>query len=316
MTATQSSAPREAYVPLGNGLTLACETRGPADGSPIVLIMGLGTQLLGWPESFCDALAAAGLRVIRFDNRDIGLSTKFEGARPRDDVRAAFAKSLLGLPIRAPYRLDDMAEDTVALLDGLGIERAHLVGASMGGMIAQIAAARYPDRILSLTSIMSSSGARGLPSGHWRILLRLSSRPKSSDTESLVAHLTTTMRMIGSPGLQHSREDWAELIRAGITRSYYPAGTSRQMLAILASGSRERLLRDIRCPSLVIHGDADRLVPVAHGRHTASCIPDARLEIVSGMAHDLPPSLQHRLATMIAAHADATEADARAAPGI
>lgn len=288
---------------IAGGLELAYEERGPSGGPTVLLIMGLGTQLLGWPEPFCEALAASGYRVIRFDNRDIGLSTKLDGARPCDDIRAAFAKSLVGLKVKAPYRLDDMAADTVGLLDALRIERAHVVGASMGGMIAQIMAARYPQRVRSLTSIMSSSGARGLPSARWSVLLRLSSRPKSNDVETVVAHMTTTMRMIGSPDLQHTAEQWRDLLRVGITRSYYPAGTRRQMLAIMASGSRVSLLREIQCPSLVIHGDADPLVPVEHGRHTASCILGSRLVVMPGMGHDLPPPLQTQLAGMIADHA-------------
>lgn len=303
MTATPSSAPREARVPLAGGVELCCEERGPADGPPIVLIMGLGTQLLGWPEPFCDALAAEGCRVIRFDNRDIGLSTKFEGGPPCDDVHTAFAKSLVGLPVKAPYGLDDMAADTVGLLEVLGIDSAHLVGASMGGMIAQIVAARFPGRVRTLTSVMSSSGARGLPRARASVLMRLSSRPKSSETEAVVAHMTTTMRMIGSPGMQNSRRAWAEQIRAGVVRSHYPAGANRQMLAILASGSREILLGGVRCPSLVVHGDADPLLPVAHGRHTASCIPDCGLTIMPGMGHDLPPPLQTQLAGRIVEHA-------------
>lgn len=303
MNAASSSAPREARVSLASGLELVYEERGPMDGPAILLIMGVGTQFLGWPEPFCDGLAAKGFRVIRFDNRDIGLSTKFDGVRPCDDMRIAFVKSLVRLPVKAPYRLDDMAADTIALLDALAIDQAHIVGASMGGMIAQIVAARYPTRVHSLTSMMSSTGERRLPSPDWRVLRRLSARPQSSDVESVVEHMTVTMQMIASPELQHSADDWRELLRVGITRSFCPAGAARQMLAIMASGSRVSLLGAIRCPSLVIHGDADRLVPVEHGRRTADCIAGSRLAVMPGMGHDIPPPLQAELAGMITEHA-------------
>lgn len=288
-----------------NGLELAYEEFGARDAPAIVLIMGLGTQLLGWPDEFCRVLAGEGFRVVRFDNRDIGLSSKIENGGSQDPVQLAYVKAMLRLPIKAPYRLDDMAADALGLLDALAIERAHVVGASMGGMIAQILAARHPQRVASLVSVMSSSGARGLPNGKLKILLRLGSRPASREPEAIVEHLTTTMRMIGSPGIQRSREAWADQIRRGVERSYYPAGTARQLLAVLASGSREALLHQIAAPSLVVHGDADPLVPLAHGRHTAKCIPGARLEVISGMGHDLPPVLVPRLAGVIAGHARA-----------
>ncbi|MEQ8799270.1 MAG: alpha/beta hydrolase [Salinisphaeraceae bacterium] len=293
-----------------NGWQLAWEERGPRSGEPVLLIMGLGTQLLGWPEPFCDALAASGYRVIRFDNRDIGLSDKWTRRGNQTDVRMAFLRSSFGLPVQAPYTLADMAADTVGLINGLALGPVHLVGASMGGMIAQMVAADHPDRVRSLTSIMSTSGARSLPRGKLRVLMRMGSRPASSDRAAIIEHLTTTMRMIGSPGIQNSREQWAELIGRGLDRSYHPAGTARQLLAILASGSRETLLRRIRVPSLVIHGNADPLVPLAHGRHTAACIPDARLWVVPGMGHDLPPPLHGELAAGIAEHAAGTDRDA------
>lgn len=304
-TATQSGMRLVEGRAAANGLELAYDDRGDEGAPAILLIMGLGTQLLGWPEAFCDGLAAEGFRVIRFDNRDIGLSTKIEGAGRQDGVRAAFVKSSLGLPVRAPYRLDDMADDTLGLLDALDLDSAHVVGASMGGMIGQILAARRPARVASLTSVMSSSGARGLPRGRLKVLMRLGSRPPSAEPEVVVEHLTTTMRLIGSPGIQRSRAEWAELIRRGMARSHYPAGTARQLLAILASSSREPLLREIARPSLVIHGDADPLVPPAHGEHTAACIPGARLEVIPGMGHDLPPVLVPALVGLIADHARA-----------
>jgi len=287
-----------------NGLELCYQEFGAAQAPPIILTMGLGTQLTAWPLQFCQQLADAGLRVIRFDNRDVGLSSKCdESAGDHDSVRWAFVKSWLGKPVNAPYQLGDMAADLRALMDALKIERAHVVGASMGGMIAQILTALNPERVASLTSIMSSSGASKLPQGKPKVLWRLSKRPASKEPEVVVQHLVTTMRMIGSPTLQRSREAWAEQIRTGIARSYYPPGTTRQLLAVLANGSREALLRTIKTPTLVIHGDADPLVPLAHGEHTAECIAGARLQVMPGMGHDLPPPLIDALASMIAEHA-------------
>ena len=302
MNGTNLSSPAEGRVS-SNGIEIVYEAFGRDSDPVLLLIMGLGTQLTGWPDDFCTDLAGRGFRVIRFDNRDIGLSTKMEGAGDYDSPRAAFAKSLLGMRVRAPYKLADMARDAVGLMDALGVGPAHVVGASMGGMIAQIMAAEHASRVASLTSIMSTSGARGLPQGRPGVLWRLGARPKSKATEDIVEHLVTTMRMIGSPELQRSRAEWAEQIRKGVERSYYPPGTTRQLLAIMASGSREAALARITAPSLVIHGDADPLVPLGHGEHTAQCIPGARLEVIEGMGHDLPPVLVPRLADLIARHA-------------
>lgn len=295
------SAKPEANIQ-ANNLRFCYQVFGDDSAPPVLLVMGLGTQMTGWPDEFCELLAATGLRVIRFDNRDVGLSEKIDTPAACDSVRWAFAKNLLGRPVNSAYLLDDMAADTVGLMDALELPRAHVVGASMGGMIAQILAAKYPDRITGLTSIMSSSGARGLPQGRPEILWRLAQRPKSKDPETVVQHMVKTMRMIGSPHIQRSREDWAEQIRKSVARAYYPPGTTRQLLAIMASGSRAKLLAQIKIPALVIHGDADPLVPVAHGEHTAKCIPGARLEIIPGMGHDLPPVLIPKLAGMIADH--------------
>lgn len=302
MTAISPTIGPEAFV-TANSVELCYQQFGDPAAPALLLIMGLGTQMTGWPDEFCLQLAAAGLRVIRFDNRDVGLSSKIDDTRNYDSPRWAFIKSMFGARVQAPYLLQDMADDTLALMDELAIERAHVVGASMGGMIAQTLAAQHPQRVASLTSIMSTSGARGLPQGKPKVLWRLGKRPASKDPEDIVQHLVTTMRMIGSPGLQKSREQWAEQIRKGVMRSYYPPGTTRQLLAIMASGSREKLLKTIQCPSLVIHGDADPLVPLGNGEHTAKCIPGARLEVIPGMGHDLPPPLMSTLAEMIAGHA-------------
>ncbi|AWN15362.1 alpha/beta fold hydrolase [Salinisphaera sp. LB1] len=282
-----------------NGLELAYEQFGRDDDPALVLIMGLGTQLTAWPDAFCRALADTGLRVIRFDNRDIGLSSKMRDTRRYDSVRRAFFKSLLGREIETPYTLEDMAEDTVGLLVALGIRRAHLVGASMGGMIAQIVAATRPARVASLTSIMSSSGARHLPRGRWKVMMRLAKAPKSRDPDAIVAHLAKTMSLISSPKMGHSYHDWEAEIRRAVERSYYPAGTARQTLAVLAAPPRDDLLGAVRCPALVIHGRADPLLPVKHGRSTAECLPNARYEEIPGMGHDLPPRMLPRFVDWI-----------------
>ncbi|MES1936821.1 alpha/beta fold hydrolase [Salinisphaera hydrothermalis] len=282
-----------------NGLELAYEQFGHDDDPALVLIMGLGTQLTGWPDAFCRALADTGLRVIRFDNRDIGLSTKIRDTRRYDSARRAFFKSLLGREINAAYSLEDMAEDTVGLLDALEIERAHLVGASMGGMIAQIVAATRPERVATLTSIMSTSGARKLPRGRLKVLMRLGKAPKSRDKDVIAAHLAKTMTLISSPKMGRSFDDWEAEIRRTVERSYYPAGTARQTLAVLSASPRDDLLGAVRCPALVIHGSADPLLPVRHGRATANALPNVRYEEIPGMGHDLPPRLLPRFVDWI-----------------
>ncbi len=285
-----------------NGIELCYEDWGAVTDPPVVLIMGMGAQLVGWPPGLCDALVAGGRRVIRFDNRDIGLSAKLDHAGPVTSTQLAYLRAKLGMSVKAPYTLFDMAHDVVGLLDGLEISRAHVVGASMGGMIAQILAARHEARVASLTSIMSTSGARWLPEGKFRALKRLATAPPSREREDMIHHFSTTLKIIGSPGYPMTGEELRNRVTTGIDRAYYPAGSARQMLAVLASGSRVRLLRNISVPSLVIHGSHDPLVPVSHGKHTASCIPGARLEVIRGMGHDLPPRLLPRIADLILEH--------------
>lgn len=287
-----------------NGLHFSVEDWGQPEHPPVVMIMGLGAQLVGWPEDLCKRIVNSGRRLIRFDNRDIGFSEKIESFEIRGSTHLAYAKSRIGLPVRAPYTLHDMSDDVVGILDALDIDQAHLVGASMGGMIAQITAARYSQRVASLTSIMSTSGARWLPQGKLKALMRLGMRPPSLDRDVMLDHYATTLKIIGSPGFPMTRDERREKAAIGLDRSYYPEGSGRQMLAVMASGPRTRLLRDIRCPALVIHGSRDPLVPLSHGRHTARCIPGARLEIIKGMGHDLPPRLLPRLAELIVEHSD------------
>lgn len=295
-----------------NGIHIAYDEVGDPRDPAIVLIMGLGTQMIAWPPPFCQALAERGFRVVRFDNRDIGLSTKFDKAAPVD-VPAAFARAMIGQAVDAPYKLDDMAADAIGLMDALGIDRAHIVGASMGGMIAQIVAARYGDRARSLVSIMSSSGAPDLPPAKPEaIAALLAPRPDASDRERVIAHGMGVYRVIGSPGFPTPEAELRAKVEQATDRSYYPAGVARQLVAILASGSRADLLRTIATPTLVLHGADDPLVPVEAGRDTARRIPGARLQIIPGMGHDLAPGLVPILVDSIASHCLA--ADRRAQP--
>ena len=285
-------------------LHIEYESLGNPEHPAVVLIMGLGMQLMAWPDGFCQELVARGYRVIRFDNRDCGLSGRAPGKK-RANLLLAMAASALGLPVRTPYTLEDMAGDAVGLLDRLGIARAHIVGASMGGMIAQVLAAKFPQRVLSLTSIMSSSGNRKFskPSKPARkVLLSRPADPKNP--ESVIEHLVEMFGVIGSPAYPSSKDELRQRLGRSVRRAYEPAGTARQLLAIIASGDRRKLLKTITAPTLVIHGAADPLVPVAAGRDTAQNIPGATLTVIEGMGHDFPEALLPRLAAAIADHCD------------
>ena len=272
-----------------NGLTLEYESLGSADDPALILIMGLGAQLVRWPLAFCEKLVARGFRVIRFDNRDIGLSTKFDEA-PVPALSTLMAQRLARLPMRVPYTLTDMAADTVALMDALQIDRAHLVGTSMGGIIAQIVAADYPQRVLSLTSIMSTSGNLALPPPAPAASAMLMARaPHPNQLEEYVQHGLKAMRVLGSPAAQFDEQRARERLITEVKRSYCPGGFARQMAAVIASGDRRASLRRIKAPTMVIHGAEDPLIPPACGRDTAANIPGAEFRIIPGMGHDLPP---------------------------
>jgi pimeloyl-ACP methyl ester carboxylesterase len=259
-------------------------------------------QLTGWPDPFRRALVDHGFRVIRFDNRDIGLSTHFDHL-PVPNVPWLVTKGVFGLPIRAPYSLADMAADAIGLVNALGIDTAHLVGASMGGMIAQLGAALFPQRVRSLTSMMSSSGARHLPRPTRSALAALMGKPDDpSQINRIVDHYMDLFRVIGSPGFENDLDDMRAQLTANIRRSYHPAGSARQLHAIMAAGDRSDMLRRIACPALVIHGADDPLVPVEAGHDTAAKIPGARLKIIPGMGHDLPPGVQPILVDAIVEH--------------
>jgi len=267
-----------------NGIDLEYEEIGDPTARPLLLIMGLGAQLIAWDDEFCRQLADRGFRVIRFDNRDVGLSTKIEAGKV--SFIEAIAKGLAGEPIEAPYTLDDMADDAAALLDVIGVEAAHVVGASMGGMIAQTMAIQHPEKVLSLTSIMSTTGepSVGQPTGEAMAVLM--NRP-AGDRQSVVEVHVAAQRIIGSPA-HFDEQRVREKSAAAYDRCFYPIGFGRQIVAIAASGTRAERLREVAVPALVIHGTDDPLIQPSGGSHTAEMIPGAELLMLEGMGHDLP----------------------------
>lgn len=275
-----------------NGLQIEYETFGREGDPAVLLIMGFSAQLIVWPLALCEGLAALGFRVIRFDNRDVGKSTHLIDLGV-PDINGAMMALMTGKPVaRAPYLLDDMAVDAVGLLDALGIEAAHIVGASMGGMIAQIVAAKYPARVKSLVSIMSTTGKRSLPPAKPEVLAALMTPPASLSREDRMAAGLRIWKAIGSPGFPSSEEEMREFVASLIDRvPYEPTGAARQMYAIMVSEPRNEILSHVHCPALVIHGANDPLIPVEGGRDTAESIPGARLVIVPGMAHDFAGGL-------------------------
>lgn len=284
-----------------NGISLEVDDRGPPDGAPLVMIMGLGMQLVAWPDGLVDLLVERGFRVVRFDNRDIGLSQRFDHLGV-PNLALAGVRHTIGLPVTSPYRLADLADDTAALIDALGLGSAHVCGASMGGMIAQHLAARHPQRVKSLTLMMTTSGARHLPQPSLKVRLALMSRPADPrNIDSVVDHFVKLYGVIGSPGYPAPPQLLRERVAASVRRSYRPAATVRQLAAIMADGDRTPLLQRIASPTQIIHGEADPLVPVACGRDLSRHIAAARLDVVDGMGHDLPQPLWIRFADDIAA---------------
>ena len=288
---------------IANNISVEVEDTGGA-GTPVLLIMGLGMQLIAWPPAFVQGLVDAGYRVIRMDNRDIGLTQHFDQLKAPNMLWASI-KYKLRLPIISPYTLHDMAQDAIGVLDALKVDKAHVVGVSMGGMISQRVALAAPARVLSLTSIMSSSGARGLPAARPEVMRALLSRPAGKDEASVVAHYVRLFKIIGSPGFPVDSKLVAERIIEGMRRSFHPIGTLRQMAAIVADSTRAEELKRLQVPTLVLHGKADPLVPFACGEDTARRIPGARLEGIEGMGHDLPPGVVERLLAYIVAFAGA-----------
>jgi len=290
-----------------NGLSLFYEDHGNPDHEAILLVMGLGAQLTLWPDEFVEALVARKYRVIRFDNRDIGLSDKMEGARAPKLAWQVIRKRI-GWPAKVPYTLDDMADDAAGLLEALQIKRAHVVGASMGGMIAQLMAVNHSDMLVSLTSIMSTTGNPKLPQADKNAIDALTAPLVSMDEEALVAHGIKISQNIGSPGYRPDPEAQRERVLKGVRRSVYPPGLPRQLAAIIDDGDRSTRLAQITTPTLVLHGEDDPLVKLAAGEATARHIPGAKLVTIPGWGHDLPLELVDRLADEIALHANTASA--------
>jgi pimeloyl-ACP methyl ester carboxylesterase len=283
-----------------NGVTLCCDTFGDASQHALVLIMGLGAQMIVWDDDFCAALAARNLHVVRFDNRDIGKSMHLNTAGVPNTM-ALMAKAALGLKLNVPYTLLDMARDTAGLMDALGIKRAHVAGASMGGGIAQEMAIHMPDRLLTLTSIMSSTGDPGLPPPTAEAMSLLFA-PAPKDRAAYLIQHAKTLRTLRGPHFGEDVVPDAERAARNFERGLNPSGTARQFAAILASGNRTPALTRVKTPTLVIHGDADPLIRVAGGRATAAAITGSKLEILPGMGHTLPRPLWPRIIDAMASH--------------
>ena len=292
-----------------NGLVFEVQVHEPTQGksgtsvgATVLLTMGLGMQLVAWPEALLQALTAAGYRVVTYDNRDIGLSSHLD-PMGQPNLPWQFIKHKVGFDVTARYTLQDMAADALGILDALGVAQAHLVGVSMGGMISQRIAATAPQRVLSLTSIMSSSGAPGLPGPSGEVTRAMMKRPASLQPADIAEHTLALFDLIGSPQFAH--EDRAHLrqrMLADVQRSHHPAGVIRQTLAVMADTTRHTLLSRISCPTLVIHGTADPLVPLACGRDTADRIAGARFEAINGMGHDWPPAVVRQWLTLLLPH--------------
>jgi pimeloyl-ACP methyl ester carboxylesterase len=288
-----------------NGIELEYDTRGDPAAPPLLLVMGLGAQMTAWDDELCDRFAAAGFFVIRFDNRDVGLSTKIEV--DGFDVLAAIGTALSGGTPDAPYLLTDMADDAFALLDHLGVERAHVVGASMGGMIAQTMAVTRPERVATLTSIMSTTGDPAVGTATPEALALLLTRPPT-ERDEYVANAVSSARLLHGPVLPFDEERAATRAAGFYDRCFHPAGVGRQLVAILASGDRTPHLAACEVPTLVIHGDADPLVDHSGGVATAEAVPGAELLTIEGMGHDLPLERWDDVVKAVVDHTGAAQA--------
>ena len=275
------------------------ETFGDPEAEPLLLVNGLGSQCINYRVEWCQKFAAAGFFVIRFDNRDVGLSTKFDEVEP--DVAGVSGALASGARPEVPYTLSDMAGDAVAVLDALGIERAHAAGGSMGGMIVQVLAIEHPDRLHTITSVMSTTGDPdvGRPSPEARRMLL---EPPPRDREGYIAHHLRTQRTWGSPA-QYDEGRLSALAGEAYDRCFDPAGRDRQLMAILASPPRTEALAGVKVPTLVVHGDRDTLLDPSGGRRTAEAVPGARLVVIPGMGHDYPPAYWDRWVELISEHA-------------
>ncbi len=290
-----------------NGIEIEYEAFGDASGRPLLLIMGLGAQMIFWDVEFCEQLAASGHYVIRFDNRDVGLSTYFDKAGV-PNVLQVMKDGRAGRPIEVPYTLDDMADDAAGLLAALGIERAHVCGASMGGMIAQALAIRHPQRLRSLTAIFTSTGNPELPPATPEAMAVLL-EPAPAERQANIEHAVKVFRAIGGPGFPFDEERIRTRGGRLFDRAFHPEGMARHLAAIVAHGDRRPKLSGVTAPTLVIHGSADPLVPVEGGKDLAQAIAGSKLLIIDGLGHDLPPPVWPRISAAIASHT--RDADAR-----
>ena len=284
-----------------NGIEIAYDTFGKPEDRPLILIMGLSCQLVAWPEGFCKKLAARGHFVIRFDNRDVGLSSKLDDLGV-PDIFEIFAAAQKGKAVVSPYSLSEMAADTVGLMDALNIEKAHVCGLSMGGMIAQMMAIEYPRRILSLISMQSSTGEPGLPDAEPQAMEAMVA-PPPIERDAYIRHMADVYRAFAGGSDKYDERLQNEISVASYDRSFYLMGFTRQLSAILACGSRKDALAAIKVPTLVIHGSHDALLPPAHGRDTAEAIPGAKLVIIEGLGHGMVyPTLWDEIIETLAAH--------------
>lgn len=289
-----------------NGVELEVESLGDEGAPPLLLINGLGGQLVRWGDDFCRLFVERGLRVVRYDQRDVGLSSRHDEFGI-ERVRAALGRAFRGEPVEVPYRLEDLADDAAALLDALGLASAHVAGVSLGGMVAQLLAIRHPDRMRSLTSMMSSTGDRSLPPpspAAAKVLMTM----KPPERQGYIEHEVASTRTFHGEGLPFD-EAWVRRRAAReYERCYHPEGAARQLLASSVQQSRRAPLRGLRVPTLVLHGDADPLVRLACGVDTQECIPGAKLHVVAGMGHDLCPAAWTEIADAVASHARQADA--------
>jgi pimeloyl-ACP methyl ester carboxylesterase len=289
------------------GLHLEYESHGSVKRPPVILIMGLGLQLVSWPPEFIDALVGAGYRVIAFDNRDIGLSSSGPLPQYTPPPRALLAH-LLHQPFTPPYRIADMAADTLALADALGFDRFDVVGISLGGMIGQTLAARNPERVRSLTSMMSSAGPRTTPWPSPALLWRfLQPPPKAGDFAAQLEHFVALMQALGHIREKEELQRVRERLARSLKRAYNPAGAARHLLAVMADPDRSDEVARIRCPTLIIHGTDDPLIPLPAAQHLARLLPHARLEVIAGLGHYLPASALPELARLTIEHLRAAD---------
>jgi len=282
-----------------NGIGIEIDDQGPPNGEPLLLIMGLGMQLVAWPDELVRRLVAEGFRVIRFDNRDAGLSDGFD-ALGVPSIGWTALRHGLHLPVHAPYRLADMAADAAGVLDALGITRAHVCGASMGGMVAQHLAASLPQRVKSLTLMMTTSGARHLPGASARVRRALLTPAGDADEAARIERIVRLFGVIGSPAYPPDPQVLRQRLGIAVRRAYRPAGLVRQLVAVVADGDRSPMLAHVTAPTQIIHGAADPLVPVPAAHDLAVKIAGAALDVIDGMGHDLPLALLPRFAQGIA----------------